>query len=175
MPRMMQARRQALRLVIAAGMVLTTGGTLNAAASPSGTAFEAVPVSPTEGAPTKLSAPPPEADAVSVPPDAAPGTDASSGVIVSEKLFPEDAAARGGHKLPCGLSYYENPPSGNRRLIVFAIGNCNNVPVSRAIDLDPDPNTSCANIPAHYEVVAEVWANRNQNVSHRGTGLLACR
>jgi hypothetical protein len=171
MSTMTDIRRQAIGIAVASGMVLTVGGPLNAATPPSDAAPQMVPVSPSEGAPKELSAPPAEAGTMSLPADVRPGTK------VFEKLLPGDADARAGHKLPCGLSYFENPPNGKYKVVVYTIGNCHDEHVSRAIDFDPDkpePRTACVGIPAHHKVIGAWAIGRDQHVSGRGTGMIAC-
>jgi hypothetical protein len=141
-----------------------TGGPLQAA-----TPAEEVPVSASEETAKALSAPPAEAGELSLP-DNAP-----LGEMVSTTLSREDAQTRAGHKLPCGLSYFENPPRGNTRTIAVSIGNCHNRAVARAVNLEPNPDSVCLGIGAHTQFAGLIRAGANQHVSKRGTGMLACR
>jgi hypothetical protein len=142
MSAMMKVRRHVLGMALATAVALTTGGPLHAA-SPS----KAVPVSPSEGTAQELSAPPAEAGDLSLPDNARPGT------TVYKMLPPQDAQTRAGGKLPCGLSYYENPASGGTKSVVYSIGNCHNFRVSRAVNFDPSrptPQSDCMHIGPHF-------------------------
>ena len=167
MPTMMKVRRQVLGMALATVVALTIGGPLNAA-----TPSKAVPVSPSEESAKELSAPPAESGSISLPDNPRPGT------TVHKTLPPGDAQTRAGHKLPCGLSYYENPPSGGAKSVAFAIGNCHNFGVSRAVDFDPNgpvPQSKCMHIGAHFTAVGQTFVGANQHVSKRGTGMVSCR
>lgn len=163
----MKVRRQALGMALATAVALTMGGPLHAA-----TPAKAVPVSSSEGNAKELSAPPAEAGELSLPDNPSPGT------TVYKMLSPEDAQTRAGHKLPCGLSYYENPASGGAKSVVFSIGNCHNFAVSRAVNFDPSrptPQSECMRIGPHFTAIGRAFVGANQHVSRSGTGMIACR
>ena len=167
MSAMRNGRRQALGLALATAVALTTGGPLQAA-----TPSQAVPVSPSEGTAQALAAPPAEAGDLALPDNARPGT------TVYKLLPPQDAQTRAGGKLPCGLSYYENPASGGAKSVVFSIGNCHNFGVSRAVDFDPSqptPQSDCMHISPHFTAVGRAFVGANQHVSKSGTGMVRCR
>jgi len=93
-------------------------------------------------------------------------------------IFLEGAQARAGHKLPCGLSYCENPLAWKYEVVVYAIGNCHDRAVSRVVDFGPDqpePHSNCITIPAHHTATGAWSIDRNQCDSHRSTDMLACR
>lgn len=164
---MRQVRRQALGMALATGVALMLGGPLQAA-----TPSEEVPVSSAEETAKALSAPPAEAGDLALPDNARPGT------TVYKLLSPQDAQTRAGGKLPCGLSYYENPASGGTKSVVFSIGNCHNFRVSRAVNFDPSrptPQSDCLHIGPHFTAVGRAFVGANQHVSKSGTGMVSCR
>ncbi len=164
---MRKVRRQALGMALATGLALMLGGPLHAE-----TPSEEVPVSSAEETAKELSAPPAEAGELSLPDNAPLGT------TVYKMLSPQDAQTRAGGKLPCGLSYYENPASGGAKSVVFSIGNCHNFGVSRAVNFDPSrptPQSDCMHISPHFTAIGRSWVGANQHVSKRGTGMVSCR
>ena len=157
-----KVRRHVLGMAFATVVALTIGGPLHAA-----TSANAVPESPVEERAQELSEPPAETAELSLPDDA-------DMIMVSKTLAPEDAQTRAAPLLPCGLAYFDPPPSGGTKTIAVSIGNCNDFAVFRAVNFEPDPDSQCIGLGPHTQFAGLVRVAANQHVSQSGTGLVRC-